>query len=205
MNTSQEGNIAEEGAQRGSILSLNLHQGSVVDFCGCTWDVPSTVKSCLAFKHGHCSDITWLLDRRIHFRSLLIWDCPEDTHDCHFSLGTGETSITKSDRMARGRDDHLCDMGPGCVQESSFLTSESPEIHGHCRNKKPHRSLEIPFIAPSYLWYLQLSANLELYVSFSGKKNNHPVLNGCRENTHLSFPLLLGLPLISCQYLMSGS
>lgn len=79
MNTSQEGNIAEEGAQRGSILSLNLHQGSVVDFCGCTWDVPSTVKSCLAFKHGHCSDITWLLDRRIHFRSLLIWDCPEDT------------------------------------------------------------------------------------------------------------------------------
>lgn len=98
------------------------------------------------------------------------WGYSEATQHCHFSLGSGKISITKSDTSATGRDDDLCDMGPGCVQVSSFLTSESPEIIGRGRNKKPHRSLEVPLIAPSYLWCLQLAANLELYVSFSGRK-----------------------------------
>lgn len=150
--------------------------------------------------------ITWLLDRHVLFRSLLIWGYLEATQHCHFSLGSDETPITKSDRSAAGRDDHLCDMGPGRGQESSFLNSESPEIHGRGRNKKPHRSLEVRLIAPSYLQCLQLSANLELYVLFSGKKTPKSSCFKCLyENTHSSFPLLLGLPLISHQYLMSRS
>lgn len=147
--------------------------------------------------------VTWLLDRHVHFRSLLMWGYPEATQHCHFSLGSGETSITKSDRLDRQRWPPVWH-GIWARAGQQLPHQWVSRIHGHGRNKKPHRSLEVPLTAPSYLWCLQLAANLELYVLFSGKKY-HPILNACMENAHSSFPLLLGLPLISHQYLMSRS